>query len=256
MTLPACLRCPTCLQPFTPPLATATHVTCTGGHAFPLAGGVVDLLGTPAPQTAAAVVNEWPLTAWAYERLWRPVSLSVLSGSIFPLTDEAALLQTLLPAAPQTILDVGCANGLYTRTLAAAYPHAHVIAVERAAPMLREAIRRMGTPPAVTWLRADAAALPIADASVDCIVSGGTFNECETLDAVLTTLARVAAPQATLCSMHLVDPRAIADARPGRSGVRSFAPTEIAARLTQTGWRVDHTITRGRVQFVSATRLP
>ena len=234
----------------------AATLTCPNGHTYTLQGGIVDLLGVPTPQTIAATVNEWSLTAWAYERLWRPLSLTLLSGSVFPIAREAALLRAAIPHPPTTILDVGCANGLYTRILTQAFSQTHVIAVERAAPMLREAVRRTGTPPTITWLRADAADLPISDNSIDCIVSGGSFNECEALDTVLQTLARIATPQAILFSMHLVDPRAPSGAPHGRSGVRMFAPTEIADRLRATGWHITHTTTHGRVQFITAPRTP
>lgn len=263
MPFPTCIVCPTCHAAFGPTPA-ADAIVCPGGHRFATSAGIVDLLGTPTPTTPAAIVNEWAITAWAYERLWRPIALTLLSGTRFPLSREAAILRAALPADPRTILDLGCANGFYARTIAQAVipaavqhgcPTPQIIAVDRAAPMLRVAARHpRADHQHITWLRADAADLPIADHTVDTIVSGGTFNECEALDAVLTDTTRVATPAARLFSMHLVDPTAQTPPPAAPSGVRLFAPTEIPTRLAALGWTILSTTTIGRVQFCTATR--
>jgi SAM-dependent methyltransferase len=89
----------------------------------------------------------------AYDSLWSPVILPPARQVVTSLELDAGSL----------ILDVGTGTGALIPTIKAAAPAATVVGLDAAAEMLRMARAHTGAP----VLRADAAALPIADATVD-----------------------------------------------------------------------------------------
>ena len=44
---------------------------------YPIRAGIADFLSAPRPPTLAQLTNELAPTAWAYERFWRPRSLTL-----------------------------------------------------------------------------------------------------------------------------------------------------------------------------------
>jgi len=123
--------------------------------------------------------------------------------------DRAAILQAdvrsrllarlqYVKLAPRIIVDVGCGTGHASRALKRLYPRARVIALDIAPGMLRVAGRQLG------WLRrfarvcADAAHMPLADASVDLLYSNLMLQWCNDPDAVLAEFRRVLKPHGLL----------------------------------------------------------
>lgn len=108
-----------------------------------------------------------------------------------------SLMDHLAPVriTPRRILDVGAGTGISARLLARRYPGARVTAVDSSHPMLRVA-RRRGR----RWFAkrgfacGDAERLPLADASVDLVVSSLMLQSCESPDAALAEFHRVLAP--------------------------------------------------------------
>jgi malonyl-CoA O-methyltransferase len=104
----------------------------------------------------------------------------------------------LMAVTPSVVLDAGAGTGHASRALKARYPKALVIALDASAQMLRIAGRRQ------TWLRrfarvrADAQNLPLANASVDLIVSNLMLHWCDP-DATLAEFHRVLKPQGLMC---------------------------------------------------------
>jgi malonyl-CoA O-methyltransferase len=123
--------------------------------------------------------------------------------------DSAAVLHTevrkgllerleLMAISPRVILDAGAGTGHASRALKNRHRKALVIALDFSAQMLRIAARQQ------SWLRrfsrlcADAQSLPLADGSVDLIVSNLMLQWCDP-DSVLAEFRRVLAPQGLLC---------------------------------------------------------
>jgi malonyl-CoA O-methyltransferase len=127
--------------------------------------------------------------------------------------DEAAVLQhevgnrmlerlDLIRLAPHTILDVGAGTGALSRALGRRYSAARVMSLDLAPRMLMVARRHNG------WFSrhfgkqkficADAESLPIADRSVDLILSNLTLQWCATLDQAFAEFRRVLKPQGLL----------------------------------------------------------
>lgn len=97
--------------------------------------------------------------------------------------------------APTAILDLGAGTGYCTQLLEGRYRKARVVLADLSPAMLATARRA-----APRWfarrhyLCADARALPVADASIDLVVSSLTLQWCEDLPAVFADCARVLKP--------------------------------------------------------------
>jgi malonyl-CoA O-methyltransferase len=122
--------------------------------------------------------------------------------------DAAAVLHTevrenllqrlqLTTLEPRVVLDAGAGTGHASRALKRRYPKAQVIALDSSQKMLQEAKRQQ------SWLRpfgrvcADAELLPLADGSIDLIVSNLLLQWCNP-DAVFAEFRRVLAPHGLL----------------------------------------------------------
>jgi malonyl-CoA O-methyltransferase len=95
---------------------------------------------------------------------------------------------------PESILDLGSGTGHAALALARRWPKARVIAVDVAPGMMRE-LARHDPENRVERLCADAAALPLPEASVDLVFCNLLLPWCEDLDALFAEIARVLRPQ-------------------------------------------------------------
>lgn len=98
-------------------------------------------------------------------------------------------LQTLPKQA--TIADVGCSTGFLLEELREAFPSAGLIGVDLISAGLRKAHR--GVPDA-RLLLADASSLPIADATIDAVVSANLLEHIRDDTCALREFARVLRP--------------------------------------------------------------
>jgi malonyl-CoA O-methyltransferase len=103
----------------------------------------------------------------------------------------------LVTLVPRVVLDAGAGTGHGSRALKRRYPKALVIALDSSGQMLKAAARQQ------SWLRpfgrvcADAQFLPLADGSVDLIVSNLLLQWCDP-EAALAEFRRVLAPDGLL----------------------------------------------------------
>jgi SAM-dependent methyltransferase len=95
--------------------------------------------------------------------------------------------------ASATIADVGCSTGYLLEDLRALYPGADLIGLDLIAAGLRKAHDAV---PSVRLLQADACALPLADASIDAIVSANLLEHIPDDRRALREIARVLKPGA------------------------------------------------------------
>lgn len=101
--------------------------------------------------------------------------------------ETALLLRLLEPRAGDTLLDVGCGTGYFSRRLAQA--GVRVTGVDHDPSALDFAAKRGG---GVSYLQADARKLPFADRSFDCAVAVASLCFIEPADAALREMWRVA----------------------------------------------------------------
>jgi SAM-dependent methyltransferase len=92
-----------------------------------------------------------------------------------------------------TIVDVGASTGYLLEDLATAFPEALLIGVDLVSSGLRKAHAAL---PRARLLHADACALPLAPASVDCVVSANLLEHVPDDRRALAEMARVLKPGA------------------------------------------------------------
>jgi ubiquinone/menaquinone biosynthesis C-methylase UbiE/uncharacterized protein YbaR (Trm112 family) len=233
-------------------------LVCEGCAArYLIRDGIADFLGPARPAMPAQVTNEWPATAWAYERIWRPFALTLLSGQAFPYRRELPLMTRMIRTARGGLyLDVACSNGLYARALARTLRGApgHVAGIDHSLPMLDQArayARAAGLP--ISYLRAEAQALPIAADRVAGVAVGGSLNEIGDLEGCLAEVRRVLRRDGRYVAMTLA--RAEADYGRvfqrliGSAGIQFWSPEELAARFAAHGLRAIERQRYGLVMF-------
>lgn len=170
-----------------------------------ISDGIWDALaGERLPKTPAQITNYLPLAAALYEPTWRWQALSLMSGRRFPLREELTLLRELVQPQPgQVIIDVACSVGLYARTLARA--GATVAGIDHSWAMLRQArhvAHQHGV--RISYIRASAQALPLADGTAASTTMGGSLNEIGDQQRALNEMARVTQRGGRLFCMNLL----------------------------------------------------
>lgn len=132
---------------------------------------------------------------------------AILQKTVAERVDERLELTTL---TPKVVVDVGAGTGLLTHKVIQRYPQARHIAIDLSEAMLKQARSRLKAPK-FKWLpqqlgskdgahliNADAYALPLADQSVDLLVSNLMLQWCDDLDRVFREFRRVIRPQGLL----------------------------------------------------------
>lgn len=100
----------------------------------------------------------------------------------------------LLSAPPARILDVGAGTGRLSGLLKRRYPKAEVLALDLSLGMLRLAKRHGSWWRSLRQIAGDAQALPLADGSVDLLVSNLCLQWVDQLDAAFHEFRRVLRP--------------------------------------------------------------
>jgi malonyl-CoA O-methyltransferase len=148
-----------------------------------------------AAHTSAAYVLDTLRVRRSFDRAARTYDASAVlhsevRGNLLSRLDLMAL-------APRVVVDAGAGTGHASHALIRRYPKALVIALDLSAHMLQAAGRRQ------SWLRrfarvcADAERLPLADGSVDLILSNLMLQWCNP-DSVFAEFRRVLAPHGLL----------------------------------------------------------
>jgi malonyl-CoA O-methyltransferase len=137
-------------------------------------------------------------TPWI-RRSFDRASASYDASAVLQREVRSLLLERLelTALAPRVVLDAGAGTGEACRALKARYPKARVLAVDSALGMLRAAAARRSWFRPFFALGADAARLPLADGSVDLVLSNFMLPWCEP-DAVFAEFRRVLAPRGFL----------------------------------------------------------
>jgi malonyl-CoA O-methyltransferase len=145
----------------------------------------------PAPDSFAA----YALDAARVRRSFDRAATTYDAAAVLHAEVRGSLLARLdlMKLAPRVAVDAGAGTGHASHALIRRYPKALIIALDSSQRMLQAAGRRQ------TWLRrfarvrADAAHLPLAEGSVDLIVSNLMLQWCDP-DAVFAEFRRVLAP--------------------------------------------------------------
>lgn len=224
----------------------AGELACEGcAGRYPIREGVADFLGAPHPPTITQAINEQAATAWAYERVWRPFALSLLSGESFTYRRELPLVARLVdPGRGGLYLDVACSNGLYARAVARNLRGVpgHVAGIDHALPFLKEARRyALAAGLRISYLRARAQALPVAAGVAAGVLIGGSLNEIGDLGGCLTEVRRALRPDGRYVAMTLARAATpsgrLFQQLMGVGGVEFWSPEQLNAHFAQHGLR-------------------
>jgi len=224
--------------------------------------GYLDLLGDGDPTGVRPgqrlmVSRTLPLI---YERLWRPLGGRLLMGALGPsMSGERRMALEMLDIAPgDTVLDVACGPGNFSRAFARAAGDGLVVGLDASATMLEQGTRD-GAAGEVVYVRGDAGDLPFRDGAFDAVCCFAALYLIEEPLRAVDEMVRVLAPGGRLALLSSVSrgplPAEAADTViRGVSGVRVFGRDELTGALRLRGLTDVRQRVSGFAQFVSARR--
>ena len=160
------------------------------------------------------------------------------------------VLNRLVPANGEIILDIGCGTARLTAEITRVAPRADVIGTDLSATMLSEAFAHAGS--VARFVRADAIRLPFGDGTFDAVFSTATFHWVPDHGALFADIHRVLKSGGRLVSQcgggrnlerlyrhanQLRDSAPFAGHFAGWTAPWNFAtPAETSARMTAAGF--------------------
>lgn len=225
--------------------------------------GYLDLLGDdPPPSGVAQRLMRNRLVAGVYEDYWRPWLGRIAKGFAGPsMADEVRLaIELLRLRAGQTVLDVACGTGKFTRAFGAVVGAGGLaIGLDGSRPMLARAVANTGANPAVEYVRADAVTLPFAPSTVEGLCCFAALHMFGDPEAALDSFAATLKPggRIALLTSGRRDrlPARFVDTVVGRlSDQRMFDRGEVRSLLARRGFTDITETYAGVAQLVAATR--
>lgn len=218
---------------------------------FPIRDHVLDMTqpNDSGLLTIAGLSNYLPFLSWGYENIWRPRSLTQLSGENFPVERELKLLNDWLAVQPsELVIDLGSSTDRYARGVAKSEPNGSavsIVAIDMSMGMLRagRAYACRDGVKNIAHIRAPAQRLPFADASVDALVCGGSLNEFRSMGEALREARRVCKPSGRLFAMSLLKATSfagrVAQWNASLGGISFPALDQFNETLKASGWQVE-----------------
>ncbi len=162
-------------------------------------------------------------------------------------------------AASSTVVDLGCGTGNLTLALLERLgSDGRVVAVDFSPHMLREAQRKVADE-RVTWLVADAAELPVEDASADYVICFSAWPHFPEPKRVLAEVLRVLRPGGALHIWHAASRATINQihAEAGRAVEHDrLAPAEALAALASECGLEPYEVVDNDTRYVVRARVP
>lgn len=226
--------------------------------------GYLDLLGEDA-SASTGLVQALMLTSVVpriYRRWWRPALSRLAKGLAGPsMADEHTMVRQALQLAPgDTVLDVACGPGNFTRDLGQLVGDGGLaVGIDASRAMLDAAVRETvrPSPLGIAYVRGDAVRLPFADGAFDAVccfaalhLFADPFTALDHMLRVLLPGGRIAiltSARAQTGSVRIIAPPV---ARVG--GMRMFERDEITGALADRGAHRIRQRIFGAAQFVSA----
>jgi ubiquinone/menaquinone biosynthesis C-methylase UbiE len=183
----ALLRCPSCRAALA---QRPSGVACTScGAAYPAAGGILDLRSPDLDVHKQRQNDFFSGEAEGYER-------DVVNAPFYQALDALTVERWARQLPPASlVLDIGSGTGRVAIALAR-LGH-RVIAMDLTAPLVERARQKAleaGVAGRITFVLADAEALPIAEGSLDAAVAHGVLHHLEHPEAVIARAGRALRP--------------------------------------------------------------
>lgn len=195
-----------------PPEAPLYLIGCPGRKSHGLWGALRKRLGLtvaePLKRFCPVVVGEeatYERVAELYDEVFADIRVREdewrwLQG---PMREALALKRVTEPGAGLSVLDLGCGNGALLGALSDAFPVVEGVGVDVSEAMLRAARRRQGGRAALRFERVSGPLLPLADQSVDVVVSLLSFRYLD-WDPVMSEVRRVLRPGGRVVIIDMV----------------------------------------------------
>lgn len=157
----------------------------------------------------------------------------------------------------ETVLDLACGPGTLTRRVATGVGDDGLVIGADLSPAMLDRAARAVRAPTVTFVRADAMALPLRDDAVDAVSCSLCLHLVPDVGTALTEIARVIAPGGRVAAAvpaHAPGPARVLTEALARGGqARLFASGELADLLTRHGFTGVRERWSRLVQIVDAT---
>lgn len=166
---------------------------------FPLVDSIVDFLpNAPKKISLAQQMMESSSIVKKYEsKSWRKSCLFAAFTGI-TLKEEMALIEKISHInQDDTVLDLACGTGLYTRYFAKGSDQRKVIGIDISWPMLRYAVKEINDQKIenVKFLHGDAHYLPFKSSAINAVVCCGSLHLFSNVGQVLKEISRVIKPR-------------------------------------------------------------
>ncbi|QRN03184.1 malonyl-ACP O-methyltransferase BioC [Legionella sp. MW5194] len=135
---------------------------------------------------------------------------------------------------PRYVLDLGCGTGIFSRLLKKRYADAHIIGIDLAENMLKEARKKQGWRRKWALVNADMTALPFPDGLFDLVFANQAIHWVSPLKDVMREINRVMSPDASLLFSTL-GPDTFKELKQAWAGVDSHAHTNTFADMHDVG---------------------
>lgn len=167
--------------------------------AYPVRHQVIDFIYDWDDQRSLAQqAMEWPALVRIYEsRLWRRNPVFEKFAKLSFNEEADTILSAVELVGDETILDLACGTGNYSRLFAKQLQTGKVIAADLSLPMLELAATRAemhGLSDKIQFIRTSALELPLPDNSVDVVNCCGALHLFADLDVALNEIQRVLKP--------------------------------------------------------------
>jgi ubiquinone/menaquinone biosynthesis C-methylase UbiE len=224
--------------------------------------GYLDLLGDDGATGghAGQRLMENPALVRVYEGVWRPFWGRLFMGAMGPgaASEREMAVEMLELAARDTVLDVGCGPGNFTRAFAEEVPRGLVVGLDASGPMLVRAVEETAARN-VEYVRGDASDLPFKDASFDAVCCFAALYLIDDPHGAIDEIVRVLRPGGRVALLSSVNrglaPTMLSNAVvKTMAGVRVFGRDEITDALSRRGMERVAQRVRGLAQFVSARK--